>query len=71
MSRIDKLFSQEDRKIIAEAVRKAELGTTGEIVPMVVARSSVIGHVPYILTLIMITVSLGLGIAEFKVLVLG
>ena len=41
---------------IAEAVKAAEMKTTGEVVPMLVRRSSTIGHVPFILTASMVAV---------------
>jgi putative membrane protein len=37
MSRVDKLFTETDRKRIEEAVRAAELRTSGEIVPYIVS----------------------------------
>ena len=37
---------------VQEAVRQAELKTSGEIVPMVIGRSSTVGHVPLVLFLI-------------------
>lgn len=39
MKHPEKLFSDEDQKQIAEAVKKAELATSGEIVPFVVGQS--------------------------------
>jgi putative membrane protein len=39
MKHPEKLFSDEDQKQIAEAVKKAELSTSGEIVPFVVGQS--------------------------------
>ncbi len=41
----------EEAKQISEAVAEAEKKTQGEIVPIIVRRSSTIGHVPYLLTL--------------------
>jgi len=38
---------------VAAAVTNAEKKTSGEIVPMIVRRSSTIGHVPYLLTVIL------------------
>ena len=43
-------LSSEDLKSIEEAVGKMEQKTSGEIVPMIVRRSSTVGHIP--LTLI-------------------
>lgn len=46
---------------ISAAVKKAEVGTSGEIVPMIVRRSSVIGHLPFYVGLIVFSlVSLAL-----------
>jgi putative membrane protein len=39
MTVVERLFSDEDRRLIAEAVRKAESGTSGEVVVVVVATS--------------------------------
>lgn len=42
-------FSPEDLKRIENAVAEAETYTCGEIVPVIVKRSSTIGHLPFIL----------------------
>lgn len=39
---------------VSAAVARAESKTTGEIVPVIVRRSSAIGHVPFLLTLILL-----------------
>lgn len=38
---------------VSEAVRKAELSTTGEIIPMIVSRSTSLGHLPLVWGLIL------------------
>lgn len=45
-------LSDTDIKSISKAIHDAELNTSGEIVTMVVSRSSTIGHVPLLLTLV-------------------
>jgi putative membrane protein len=57
-----KLISESERQRVSEAVRKAEEKTSGEIVPMIVMRSSVVGHVPVILFLILTGLSLALSV---------
>jgi putative membrane protein len=42
-----------DLSLISKAVSEAEAKTTGEIVPMVVERSSTVGHVPLALSLVL------------------
>lgn len=42
-------LNREDFKQIEEAVSRAELSTSGEVVPMVVSKSSTVGHVPMLL----------------------
>lgn len=44
-------FSNDDFKIVEEAIYKAELKTSGELVPVVVESSSTTGHVPLVLVL--------------------
>lgn len=46
------VLKPEDLPKISEAVRRAEMKTTGEIVPVIVHRSSVVGHVPLMFTLV-------------------
>lgn len=48
---ISKYLSESDIKEISTAVQNAELSTSGEIVPMIVRRSSAVRHVPVILWL--------------------
>lgn len=50
-----KHLSPEVMKRIKAAVQTAELKTQGEIVPMIVGRSSVIGHVPYYCFLLLLS----------------
>jgi len=47
---------------VSAAVVKAEMKTSGEIVPVIVRRSSTIGHVPFLLTLIILV-----GLLVFEV----
>lgn len=47
------VLSAEQIQKITQAVVKAEKGTKGEIVPMIVSRSSVIGHLPFYITFIL------------------
>lgn len=56
------LIGESERQNISEAVRKAEEKTSGEIVPMIVMRSSVNGHVPVILFLILSIISLAFSV---------
>lgn len=51
---IQDYLSPQDIREISEAVQKAEAKTSGEIVPVIVRRSSSVGHVPMILTLILL-----------------
>lgn len=48
--------SQSELSELEEAVRKAELNTSGEIVPLIVRRSSTIGHIPLTLILLLTSV---------------
>jgi putative membrane protein len=48
---ISKYLSEKDLQEISETVREAEVGAGGDIVPMVVRRSSAVRHVPVILGL--------------------
>ncbi len=41
-------------ELIVDAIKKAEAKTSGEIVPMIVRRSSTVGHVPVILLSLMV-----------------
>jgi putative membrane protein len=43
-------------QLVEDAIRAAEARTSGEIVPMIVRRSSTIGHVPVILACLLVTV---------------
>lgn len=51
-------LSPEEGKAIEEAIKKAEQKTSGEIVPLIVRRSSTIGHVPLCLLLLLTNMSL-------------
>ncbi len=54
MAWIHRYISDEDMQKISEAVGRAEEKTDGEIVPVIVQRSSTVGHVPLTLTLIIL-----------------
>jgi putative membrane protein len=51
----------EDTARIAEAIRQAESSTSGEIVPMIVRRSSTIWHLPVLLATLLVAVFFILG----------
>ncbi|XGC81801.1 TPM domain-containing protein [Bdellovibrio bacteriovorus] len=53
MTWINKYLSDEEMKKIEETISRVEEETSGEIVPVIVKRSSAIGHVPLVLTLIL------------------
>lgn len=50
---IKKYLSAESEQKISQAVQVAELQTSGEIVPVIIRKSSATGHIPLILTLIL------------------
>lgn len=52
MNWISRYISESDIKRIEDAVSRLEESTTGEIVPVIVRRSSAVGHVPLTLTLL-------------------
>ena len=54
MAWIHRYISDKDIQKISEAVQKAEEKTDGEIVPIIVRRSSTVGHVPLTLTLLIL-----------------
>ena len=62
MKNISKYLSDQEIQQISEAVKKAESHTSGEIVPVIVKRSSAIGHIPLVLTFILLLLTL---FAEF------
>ena len=68
MTWVDRYLSEQDKKNISEAVKKAEVGHDGEIVPVIVRRSSSIGHVPMTLTLLILLVLIFAGIPHSEVL---
>lgn len=59
---LTKFLKTDDLERISEAVKKAESRTTGEIVPMIVRRSSAVGHVPMLLTLLLVVIHLALEV---------
>lgn len=54
MAWIHRYISDEDIQKISDAVSRAEEKTDGEIVPVIVQRSSTVGHVPLTLTLLIL-----------------
>lgn len=56
-----------DLEKISEAVKRAEHKTSGEIVPMIVHRSSVIGHVPLMFSLVFLVLILVFEIPQLDV----
>ncbi len=61
MAWIDKYLAPDDFKIIEETISRVEESTSGEIVPVIVRRSSTVGHVPLTVSLL---ITLLLVIAE-------
>lgn len=55
---LDERLSRDDAHAIGEKVRTAEQEVMAEFVPVIVRRSSAIGHVPLMLTLIVVCVEL-------------
>lgn len=68
MDWINRYLTEQDKKTIAEAVKKAEVGHDGEIVPVIVKRSSSVGHVPLTLTLLLLLILIFLGLPQSEVL---
>lgn len=56
MSWIHKFLSDEERNNIENAISRVEESTSCEIVPVIVKRSSSVGHVPLTLTLIIVLI---------------
>lgn len=61
------VLKPEDLPKISEAVRRAEMKTTGEIVPVIVHRSSVVGHVPLMFTLVFLVLLLVFEVPQLDV----
>jgi putative membrane protein len=61
------ILKPEDREKISEAVRRAEIKTTGEIVPMIVQKSSVSGHVALMMTLVFLVIILVLEVPQLDI----
>lgn len=59
-------LSTEQIQKISQAVASAELGTSGEIVPMIVRRSSSVGHLPIYITVVLFSVAI-VGLVETKI----
>lgn len=58
MKWIQRYLSQNDIQRVSQAVQEAETKTSGEIVPVIVQRSSTVGHVPLALTLLFLVAAL-------------
>ncbi|XSG84677.1 MAG: TPM domain-containing protein [Methylohalobius sp. ZOD2] len=56
---------------IERAIREAERATRGEIVPMIVERSSTVGHVPVLLAAILLLLYFALGVPDLLIPYLG
>jgi putative membrane protein len=52
----EKLLSKDEMQKISQVIAQAESQTSGEIVPVIVRRSSVIGHVPLMVALLLMLV---------------
>ncbi len=63
---IKKYLTEDQITAIGKAVQQAELGTSGDIVPMVVRRSSAVRHVPVVLGLSFALVFLGVEVLGFN-----
>ena len=59
-------LSAEQAQQIAAAIQKAESSTSGEIVPMIVRRSSTVGHVPVILLSLSIALFFALDVRGWQ-----
>jgi len=64
-------FKPERVQLILDAIKVAESKTSGEIVPMIVRRSSTIGHVPIILLGVFIILFLALDVSAIQMEYLG
>jgi putative membrane protein len=61
----------EDVDLVVEAIREAESSTSGEIVPMIVRRSSTVGHVPVLLATLLVAAFFALGGPAWQADLLG
>ncbi|MBC7371047.1 MAG: hypothetical protein H7326_05740 [Bdellovibrionaceae bacterium] len=68
---VQKYLNGNEIKEISDAVQTAEAGTTGDIVPMIVRRSSAVRHVPVVLALSFLILFLGLEIVGLNGWYLG
>ncbi len=64
-------LKQERVQLVLNAIKEAEKKTAGEIVPMIVRRSSTIGHVPVILLGIFVILFLALDVSSIQTEFLG
>lgn len=60
---VKKYLNEEGADAVAAAVKRAELKTSGEIVPMIVHRSSTVGHIPLAITLLLTSLLLALELS--------
>ncbi len=63
---VQKYLNQEDAQKISDLVQSIETKTRAEIVPMIVLRSSVVGHVQLLLTLILLLIFIPLEFYYFN-----
>jgi putative membrane protein len=61
----------EDLDLVVGAIREAEATTSGEIVPMIVRRSSTLGHVPVLLATLLVAAFFAFGVPAWQAHVLG
>ncbi len=61
------LIKEGDPLKVSAAVAKVETQTSGEIVPIIVRRSSTIGHVPFLLTLILLVAILVFEVPQMPI----
>lgn len=58
-------LSEKELDAIEEAVRQAERRTSGEIVPVILRRSATVGHIPFVVFLLLLVVYLGFGVSHW------
>ncbi len=64
----EKFMTSEEIQAVSAAVEKAEALTSGEIVPMIVRRSSTTAHVPWMITLVLLLIFLVFEIPDAQFL---
>ncbi len=63
---LNSYLDNNDLNDIEEAVKKAELKTSGEIIPMIARSSSTVGHVPLLLALLLLTIFFSIDLFELQ-----